>query len=256
MAKIALQLYTVREQMEQDFEGTLRKVAELGYQGVEFAGFYGRTKEQVKALLEENGLTAVGAHTSLDLLLNHLDEQIEINQFIGNNKLIVPYVAEQDRNRWPEIIADIKRVAETCSAKGITLMYHNHDFELTQQLDGETVLDTIFEAVPASLLEVELDSCWVEFAGFDAVSYIEKYKGRMPLLHLKDVKKKEDGSPETVELGAGELDIKRIADAAIEADVEWLIVEQDYTANGAINCITTSMDWVKNYVSQGGKLNV
>ncbi|WP_138493077.1 sugar phosphate isomerase/epimerase family protein [Paenibacillus pinistramenti] len=256
MAKVALQLYTVREQLEQDFEGTLRKVAGLGYQGVEFAGFYGRSKEQVKAILEETGLTAVGAHTALDLMRSELDEQIEMNSYIGNNRLIVPYVAEEDRNRWNDIIGDIRKAAEACAEQGVTVLYHNHDFELTQKLDGETVLDTIFAEIPESLLQVELDSCWVEFAGFDAVSYIEKYKGRMPLLHLKDVKKNADGSPETVELGTGELDIKRIADAAIEAGVEWLVVEQDFTANGALNCIETSMEWIRNYQAQGGKLNV
>lgn len=256
MAKVGLQLYTVREQLEQDFEGTLRKVAALGYQGVEFAGFYGRSPEQVNAILAETGLSVIGAHTSLDLLVNQLDEQIAFNKAIGNLNLIVPYVVEEDRGRFADIIGEIRGIAETCAAQNVSLLYHNHDFELTLQLDGQPVLDAIYDRIPAELLKVELDSCWVHFAGFDAVGYIQKYAGRMPLLHLKDVKRKEDGSPETVELGAGEVNVKAIADAGITAGADWLIVEQDYSAKGAMDSISISMDWLKQYQSEGGRIHV
>jgi len=256
MVKVGLQLYTVRDYLERDFEGTLRKVAELGYQGVEFAGFYGRTPEQVKAILDETGLVALGAHTPYERLLHALDEEIAFNKAIGNRYLAMPYLAEEDRGRWGEVIEDLKVIGQRCAEEGMVLFYHNHDFELTQKLRDKPVLDAIFSEVSEELLKVELDSCWVYFAGFDPLEYIAKYSGRMPLLHWKDLVKKADGSPETVELGKGEVNVQDIADAAIQAGAEWLVVEQDYCANDSLKSIETSMEFIRAYAQEGGKLNV
>ncbi|MUG44835.1 sugar phosphate isomerase/epimerase family protein [Paenibacillus woosongensis] len=256
MANLGLQLYTVRDHLEKDFEGTLRKVAELGYKGVEFAGYYGRTPGQVSEILKETGLSVIGAHTSYDRLRNALEEEIAFNKAIGNQYLIFPFLAEDERDRWPEVIEDLKAIGKRCAAAGLGLLYHNHEFELTETLDGQPVLDAIYERVAPELLQVELDSCWVTYAGFDPLAYIAKYSGRIPLLHLKDIVKKEDGSAETVELGRGIVDIKAIADAAVADGVKWIIVEQDYCAGDSLDSIAVSMEWIKGYVQEGGKINV
>ncbi|MNN26585.1 Xylose isomerase-like TIM barrel [compost metagenome] len=117
-------------------------------------------------------------------------------------------------------------------------------------------MDAIYSQVPSELLQVELDSCWVSYAGLDPLKYISKYSGRLPLLHLKDMITREDGSPETVELGKGEIAIEAIADAAIENNVEWLIVEQDNCAGNSMDSIAVSMEWIKQYANNGGKINV
>ncbi len=256
MTQIGLQLYTVRDHLEQDFEGTLRKVAELGYKGVEFAGFYGRSVEQVQAILQETGLTAIGAHTAYTRLKEEMDEELAFNKAIGSRYIIVPFLEEADRNRWSEIIEDLKKFGERCKKEDLVLCYHNHDFELTLQHDGKPALDAIYEQVPASLLQVELDSCWVSFAGYNPLEYIATYQGRLPLVHWKDLTKKSDGSPDTVELGRGEIAITEIGDAAIAAGVEWLIVEQDHCAGDSLESIKTSMEWVRAYVEKGGQLHV
>lgn len=256
MAKLGLQLYTVREQLEQDFEGTLRKIAEMGYKGVEFADFYGRTPEQILDILKETGLSVVGAHRPYVRLRDALDEEIEYNKAIGNRYVIVPYLGEDDRNRWDEIIADLKVIGQRCAENDLVLCYHNHEFELQIMYGEQPVLDTIYEQVDPALLQVELDTCWVSYAGFDPVEYITKYSGRLPLVHLKDMITKEDGTAETVELGKGEIAIQAIADAAIANDVEWLIVEQDYCSGDPIQSIAVSMDWIHEYVKNGGKINV
>ncbi|MGG6309854.1 sugar phosphate isomerase/epimerase family protein [Paenibacillus macerans] len=256
MTQIGLQLYTVRDHLERDFEGTLRKVAELGYKGVEFAGFYGRTIEQVQQILQETGLTAIGSHTSYNRLKEALAEELAFNKAIGSRYIVVPYLAEEDRNRWPEIIEDLKGFGQRCKEEGLVLCYHNHDFELTLQLNGKPVLDVIYDEVPASLLQVELDSCWVAFAGADPLEYIATYQGRLPLVHWKDLVKKADGSPETVELGHGEIAITEIGDAAIAAGVKWLIVEQDHCAGNSLESIEESMVWVRAYANKGGKIDV
>lgn len=256
MVQLGLQLYTVRDAMEQDFEGTLRKVAGLGYQGVEFAGYYGRPAEQVKSILAETGLAALGAHTPYARLRDALDEEIAYNKEIGNRYLIFPFLEEADRTRWAEVIEDLKKIGNRCAEEDMVLCYHNHEFELTQKLGDETVLDAIYSQIPPELIQVELDSCWVSYAGFSPLEYISKYKGRMPLLHLKDMITKPDGSAETVELGKGEIPIADIADAAIDAGVSWIVVEQDYCANEPLESIATSMKWVRDYAQKGGKLNV
>lgn len=256
MTQVGLQLYTVRDHLEKDFEGTLRKVAELGYKGVEFAGYYGRTPEQVSEILKETGLSAIGAHTPYDRLRNALEEEIAFNKAIGNRYLIFPYLAEDERGRWAEVIEDLKVVGQRCAAAGLVLCYHNHEFELTETLDGKPVLDAIYERVAPELIQVELDSCWVSYAGFDPLEYISKYSGRIPLLHLKDMVKQADGSAETVELGRGIIPLKAIADAAIQDEVEWIIVEQDHCAGDSLDSIAASMEWIKGYVQEGGKLNV
>lgn len=192
MLKIGLQLYTLREELEQDFEGTLRKVAALGYKGVEFFHYFGRTAAEVKQLLNELGLVALGAHRPYDALLNDTEAEISYNLEIGNPNLIVPYLSEEQRN-YVEVAANLKVIGEKCKAGGAVLLYHNHDFELTDKYgdSDRTAFDGLFEEVPADLLQVEMDTCWVHHAGYDPVEYINKYAGRLPIIHLKDLKKKK-----------------------------------------------------------------
>ncbi|OMD42876.1 sugar phosphate isomerase/epimerase family protein [Paenibacillus odorifer] len=257
MLKIGLQLYTLREELEQDFEGTLRKVAALGYKGVEFFHLFGRTAAEVKQLLNELGLVALGAHRPYDALLNDTEAEISYNLEIGNPHLIVPYLSEEQRN-YEEVAANLKIIGEKCKAGGAVLLYHNHDFELTDKYgdSDRTAFDGLFEEVPADLLQVEMDTCWVHHAGYDAVEYINKYAGRLPIIHLKDLKKHEDGSPETVVLGEGEVNLTAILDAAVQANVEWAVVEQDFCSRSPLESVEDSLKWVKAYANQGGKVHV
>lgn len=255
MLKVGLQLYTLREELEQDFEGTLRKVAGLGYSGVEFFHFFGRTAEQVKSLLQETGLAALGAHRPYDVMLNDTEQEISFNLEIGNRNLIVPYLTEEQRN-WEEAAANLRLIGDKCRAGGAVLAYHNHDFEFTEKVDGGTAFDYLFDHTPAEQLQVELDTCWVHFAGYDPVEYINKYAGRLPIIHLKDVKKREDGSPETVVLGEGEVDLKAIIEAAAAAGVEWAVVEQDFCSRDPLASVADSLNWIKTYANQGGNIHV
>lgn len=243
--------------MEQDFEGTIRKVAELGYQGVEFAGYYGRSAEQIRQLLEETGLVALGAHTSYERLKQALEEEIAFNKTLGNKYLIIPYLSEEQRSNWQEVIEGIKNLAARAAEQGMVLCYHNHEFELTEEHDGQPALDAVYGQIPASLLQVELDTCWVHYAGYDPVEYILKYTGRLPLVHFKDMVTKEDGGAETVELGQGEVDLPAIANAAVSSGAEWLVVEQDECLrHEPLESIQISIEWVKNYQRQGGQIHV
>ncbi|MNI56616.1 Inosose dehydratase [compost metagenome] len=185
-----------------------------------------------------------------------MEEEIAFNKAIGNRFLVVPFLAEEDRNKWDEVIADLKMIGKRCAEEGMVLCYHNHEFELEIHYDNQPALDAIYGHVPADLLQVELDSCWVAYAGLDPLKYIAKYSGRLPLLHLKDMITKEDGAAETVELGKGEIAVEAIANAAVDHGVAWLIVEQDYCAGNSMDSIAESMEWVKQYAINGGKVHV
>lgn len=253
MAKmgIALQLYTLRDETADDFPGTLRKVAELGYQGVEFAGYGGLSPDELKALLAELGLQAVGSHVGLERLKRHLDEEIAMNLAIGSKYVVCPWLSEEDR-REPDLASTIKLFTEAAAKlaqHGIQFGYHNHAFELEEKIGGNWLFDEIFAQTPAEQVKVEMDVCWVKVAGQDPVAYIAKYAGRIPLIHLKDIRREADGSVLTVELGQGIVDLPAVIEASGQAGVEWMIVEQDNCQNPPLQSVANSMDWLKaNYL--------
>lgn len=255
MVKVGLQLYTVRDNLEKDFEGTIAKVAALGYQGVEFAGFYGRTASQINELLKKHNLEVVGSHTQYTELLQDAQSLIDYNKEIGNRYIIVPFLSEEHRSNWPEVFTNLRKLGELCNQNDVVLLYHNHEFEFTEKLGEHTVFDAMYTEVPASLLQVELDSCWVQYGGYDPIEYIQKYAGRLPIVHWKDFKRTDKGA-QTVELGEGEVPVAAIADATEKAGAEWLVVEQDSCLQPPLQSIEQSMNWVKSYGAKGGKVSV
>jgi sugar phosphate isomerase/epimerase len=248
---VGLQMYTLREETAQDFVGTLRKVAEIGYQGVEFAGYGGMNAQALAALLQELNLKAIASHVGLEQLTNHLEQEIDFNIAIGSRYIVCPYIAEEDRNdeaKWVSIFNQLEAIGRKCAERGIGFAYHNHEFELLQKVKGDFVLDAMMQSVPQEALLMELDSCWVHHAGQVPADYIARYSGRLPLLHLKDMRKLENGEALTVELGQGEVDLTAIIKASEQAGVEWLIVEQDKCTNPPLESIKESLNWVtKNY---------
>jgi len=249
---IGIQLYTLRNETAQDFKGTLRQVAALGYEGVEFAGYGGLAPQELKELLGELKLTSVGSHVSVERLRDHLQEEIEMSTTIGSQYVVCPYLSEEMR-KSPENIAELielfKHASRQFAASGIRFGYHNHDFELKEKIGEQLLMDVLFNSTTPEEMFCELDACWVHAAGFDPVAYIGKYEGRLPLLHLKDTKKHSDGSIETVELGAGDIDLPGVIAAAGAAGTQWLIVEQDNCKGSALDSIAISMNWLKdNYL--------
>jgi len=241
-------MYTLREETAKDFIGTLKAVADIGYNGVEFAGYGGLEAFQLKELLQGFNLKSIGSHVSYQRLLDALDEEIEFNLAIGSRYIICPHLTEEyrvDLATWQEVFDNLEKIGLRCAEKGIDFCYHNHEFELTQQLDGVPALDKLFQSVSEKAIKVELDTCWVFDAGYDAIAYIEKYAGRIPLIHLKDIQKRENSRGLTVELGQGEVDLLAVAAAAKKAGSEWLIVEQDHCQNPPLVSIENSMNWIK-----------
>lgn len=263
---VALQLYSVRDDLSADFEGTLKKVKELGYQGVEFAGLYGHDAEQVKKLLEENGLEAVSAHISIDEFLSNPEGVIDTYIKIGCKYAAIPYLVEERRPgapKWEQTVEEIKKIATIAKAKGLQLMYHNHDFEFVK-INGKYALDELYDTISADLLETEIDVCWVNVAGVNPASYVKQYAGRATILHLKDFtggktdnmyeligiegdKAQQTKAFEFRPVGYGKQDIPTILEAAETAGTKWLVVEQDSPSMGKtpMECAQMSINYLK-----------
>ena len=267
---IGLQLYSVRDDMAKDFKGTLQKVKEMGYDGVEFAGMYDHTPAEIKAMCAEIGLNPISAHVPLQEMLEDIDKVIADYKAIGCQYIVVPYVTEERRpggELFKQMVEEIRGIGEKCKAAGLVLLYHNHDFEFAKTETGEFGLDYLYANVPADLLQTELDQCWVKYAGQDPVAYLQKYEGRSPVVHLKDYyasgeqkedpyaliglnegEKKENTAFEFRPLGYGVQDIPAIIEASKKAGSKWLIVEQDQPSMGKtpMECAAMSMEYLKN----------
>ncbi|MFP3089771.1 sugar phosphate isomerase/epimerase [Treponema sp. TIM-1] len=270
MLPIMLQLYNLRDELAVDFEGTLQKIAALGYRYVELAGLYGKSPKEFKAGLLTAGLTAVSAHVPYrDMLAdpeNVMDRYIEI----GCKYIVIPYLIEADRCTSPNyegVKKEIAKLGELAKKQGAILLYHNHEFEF-QSYHGKYALDDLYDSIPADLLQTEIDTCWANIGGVDPGEYILKYRGRSPVVHLKDFYLPEGLSPENMyeligqakqagpnakggfefrAVGYGRQDIPAILKAAEEAGASWVVVEQDLPTPGKtpLECAKDSIDYLK-----------
>lgn len=240
--KIALQLYTLRDACEKDFLGTLEAVANLGFTGVEFAGFYDLDATKLASELKRIGLEAVASHTPLDQLRDHLEEVIEYNKTIGNSRIVCPYSEWQDEETFQGILDSLTKAAKVIKAAGMTLFYHNHQHEFEVSKDGY-YLDRLFNETQSADMQMELDACWCEMAGVSAVDYMEKNKAICGLIHVKDAVL-VDNKAKPVALGEGIIDIKKLLVQVERLDMPWIIVENDFPEPDGLTNISKSMNYL------------
>lgn len=264
---VALQLYSVRKDLEKNFYGTLKKVKAMGYDGVEFAGRYGHPSEEIREMCEDIGLTPIAAHVAYLEMMEDPDKVIGDYAKTGIRYIVLPYLNTEYRpgtEKFPEVVENAKMLGEVAKKYGMTLAYHNHDFEFTK-LDGKYALDLLYEKVSADLLETELDTCWVNVGGEDPANYLLKYSGRSHVLHLKDfIGDKDENMYELIGIqstapkrpanfafkpvGYGKQDFPGILAAAEKAGVDWVIVEQDNPTpeNTPLECAEMSRKYLKS----------
>lgn len=242
---VAVQMYTLREANEQDFAGTIRKVAEIGYAGVEFAGFYGLAANEVKALLDETGLKAAGSHVSIDLLENDFEQVVATHETIQCNRIICPFFPPEQLKSaedYKSLASRLNVIGQKLVEKGFTFGYHNHAFEL-DMFDGKSGLEIIFAETNPEFVKVELDIYWVKRGGHDPAEWIKKYEGRLNLVHLKDMT--TDDEQFFAELGTGGIDLKSVIEQSKKSGVEWFIVEQDQSRRSALESVEISFNYLK-----------
>lgn len=247
-------MYSVREELQKDLRKTLTKVKEIGYDYVEFAGLYNYDVKDIKAILDELGLEAVSMHRGYDQFLAEPEKNIEELKTLGITYNAIPWAAK-DTILADGFIENLEKTAKLLKAAGIQLLYHNHDFEFDKKGD-KFILDWIYESLPADLLQTEIDTCWVRYAGYDPAEYLRKYAGRAPIVHLKDFEcsnfnmgpvydlidtkggaaskpaSREEAGFKFRPVGHGVQDIPAIIKAAEDAGAHTLIVEQDQWYDG------------------------
>jgi sugar phosphate isomerase/epimerase len=238
--KVGVQLYTVRDLMKNDFEGTIAKVAQIGYKEVEFAGYFGRTADQVKAVLDKNGLKAPSTHVQYDELDDKFPSVIEFSKAIGLEYIICPWIPEDLRKSpdiWKQASEKFNKCGEQSKQAGMQFGYHNHWFEFLP-VDGKLPYDELLKMCDPGLVKFEMDLCWITAAGADPLKYFNAYPGRFPLVHVKDLKtmpKITSGGAQNygdtvdlTEVGSGIIDWKRIFAQSDKAGIKHYIVEHDH----------------------------
>ncbi len=265
---IAVQLYSVRNEMQADMRGTLEKVKSLGYDGVEFAGLFGHDPAEIAALCREIGLVPISAHVPYVDMVADPDGVLSQYATIGCEYVAIPYLSTEYRpgnEKWDEVPANAAMLGGKAKELGMQLLYHNHDFEFLK-LCGKYALDILYETVPADLLATELDTCWVNVGGENPAAYIRKYAGRCPVVHLKDFYGEQDENmyeligldeskpkarPNKFEfrpVGSGVQDMPAILSAAKESGAKWVVVEQDNPSMGLtpFESIEKSINYLKS----------
>jgi sugar phosphate isomerase/epimerase len=249
MAKVpvALQMYTVRDVMAKDFRGTVRKVAQMGYAGIELAGSGGLSAAELKDLLAETKLALAGSHIGLSSYEKELDQVIAFNKAIGMQYVGVPALPNEMRTAagFRKVAAFMNKIGAELKREGLTLYYHNHAFEF-EVIDGMRGMDVLFKETDPALVKFECDVYWVHYAGLDPAAFIRANSGRYPLIHLKDMT--GVGAERTfAEVGEGVIDFAPIFAASEAQGAQWYIVEQDRCARPSLESAQISLQNLKKW---------
>ena len=246
MAKmpIALQLYSVRDNCAKDLPATLKAVAKMGYAGVEFAGYHGRSAAELRKMLDDLGLKCAGTHIGLETLLGDaLAATVAFNRTIGNKFLIVPGLAEERRSSraaWRQTAGVFNDLAQKVAAEGMFVGYHNHNIEF-KPLEGELPWDTFFGSARKDVV-MQFDTGNAMHGGGDPVTFLQKYPGRALTVHLKEFSKTNDKAL----IGEGDInwrEVFRLCETT--GGTQWYIVEQESYAHPALECVELCLQNLK-----------
>jgi sugar phosphate isomerase/epimerase len=259
--KVGMQLYTVRTDLGKDFDGTLAKVAAIGYKEVEFAGYFNHTPEEVRNALKKHGLTSPAAHIDYAIVssADKWAKALDAAGVIGHKYLVNPWVDESMRNEpdfWKRAAETYNTAAAAAKKHGIQFCYHNHNFEFYPRADagGKTPMDILLESCDPKLVKIELDLCWISAAGKDPLEYFHRFPGRFPLVHVKGLRKVPPASadptpigqvlPDVTDVGTDDVvNWKRIFAESKAAGIEHYFVEHDQPKD-AFASLKTSYDYV------------
>ncbi|MBX2928138.1 MAG: sugar phosphate isomerase/epimerase [Saprospiraceae bacterium] len=259
VVEIGLQVYTLREELKTDVEGTLRKVAELGYNYIELFGYregkyFDYSVKDMRQLLDALSLKVHSAHIPTGAaepqlrgtVTNDLERAVADTKEMGQEYLVCPYLMDFERTSLDDYkrLADtFNRAGETCKEYGIQFGYHNHDFEFFD-FDGQKPYDVLLAETDPELVKMELDIYWIKRAGYDHLDYFTRFPGRFPLWHVKDM----EDSPEKAfaEVGSGVIDWNAAFAAQTTAGMRYFFVEQDVCKRPPLESVAMSYKYLKS----------
>jgi sugar phosphate isomerase/epimerase len=264
---IGLQLYTVRDILPKDYEGTLRQLSAMGYREVEAAGFFGRSSSEVKQAMDHAGLNCVSAHYSLKDLLPKVDEVIQFGKDLGLKYIVcaAPWMKDPSRVKdpgsraagnamtlddWRWNAEQFNRIGERVNAAGIRFAYHNHTGEFRAE-KGVVFYDELLRMTDPAKVTMEMDCGWVVVGGKNPADYLTRYPTRFSMLHVKDFKMKISGMtagsepPPSTELGRGSIDYRPIFEAAKKTAIKHAFVEQEEFDMPAMEALKIDADYMR-----------
>ena len=227
---IGIQMYTVRDQLQADFEGTVTKIAQIGYRNLEFAGYYNRTPEQVRALLDKVGAVSRSSHIGAPLLRQDAAGQIKAAKTIGQEYITLPSYnfGNEGLAGWRKGVAEFNQWGAMCRDAGLKLAYHNHNREFAP-LEGTSGYDVLVKETDPKLVDFELDLYWAKFADQDPLALFAKYPGRFAMWHVKDMVVTDDKKGMSP-VGKGTIDFKSYFAHAQQSGLKHFFVEHDSAA--------------------------
>lgn len=250
---VGLQLYTVRDQLDKDVAGTIQQVAKIGYKDVEIYSLYRKSPAEFLKIVNDNGITASSGHYLLPDVKTQWDQRVEDAQALGLKYMVNAILQPEDRKSFDDykrLVDVFNKAGEKTRAAGIQFCYHNHNFEF-KKYGNTTAYEYLLNTLDPKLVKFEMDCFWVTHAGHDPVAYFQKYPGRFPLLHIKDMKDKPAPSHELdakmglfAPVGQGTIDWKRIFVGARQGGMQHYYVEQDYSEQPPLEAIKMSYDYL------------
>lgn len=236
--QFAIQLYSLRDIIGSDFKGTLKKLADLGYTGVEFAGYGGLSAQEMKQTLDSCNLKPVGSHIGLEGLTKRLDEEIAYHKVLGTEYLVCPKADIKTKEDVSELVKTLTPVIKKIHDAGFKFAYHNHAHEFVK-IGGEYLLDILFQNLPSEA-KMELDIFWSSYADVEPFAYMEKHKDKLKLLHVKQI----DDNKHCVDLDQGVLNFKEIISKSKKLGIEHFILEQEEFKVSSMVSVKNGIDYI------------
>lgn len=236
IARLGFQLYTARRAMARDFSGTLARIAAIGYDEVEFAGYFGNPPAAVRSAVRAAGLSAPSAHIGMPELAGDWPRTIADASSIGHDHLIFAWIPDAHRSEdgYKRLAERFNRAGETARASGIRLGYHNYTYDFTRAGD-RFLYDLMLAETDPRYVTMQMDVYWLVDAGQDPLAYLTRHPGRYSSLHLKD----RTPDKRMVDVGSGAIDWRRIIPAARAAGVRHFFVEHDEPADPFVSARTS-----------------
>lgn len=245
---VGVQLWTLRNEIAADLNGTLGKVAEIGYRGVELWFQKWPEAKTLARVLADTGLKVASAHINLKDLVDDFPRVAEYHRTIGNRTLVIPFIpnyAKLDDAGWRKTVDDIRHAARAGVEAGFEVLYHNHAFEFTSRVGDVEVFELIFGTIDEQLLGAEIDVFFVADVGRDPAALVRRFGQRVKRLHLKE-KSKPGDSAQNTELGRGVIDWPAVIAAAKQTGVQWYLVEQNCENRSALESIRVSYEYLRS----------
>ncbi len=253
-SKLGLQLYTARECIkdEQSLDAVIEKLVSMGYTQVQTAGW---ESENMAAICKKHGMEIVGTHYNFDKIQNEVEDTVRLHEKLGTTNVglgVMPEWAHKDMDGLMRFIEIMNKTAEIYSKYGFKLTYHNHSFEFAS-IDGKKItMDYLYEGFDKKNISFVLDTCWVANAGADIREWIEKLKGRLDILHLKDIRHYDGPNThqEMCEVGNGLICWDKVIKTAEDTGVKYFVVEQDkfWIDGDPLKSLQVSVDYLKKYM--------